>query len=216
MDEDQHALALLKETGERCQTLAREWTTRLTETDRDHLSEAFYTAESLAHSAIIQAMAQVPETYRAELQSQLEDEERHIAVFRRWLGDEPEPFGTPPERARPNEVWFASLLVNEIAGFCQFHMLAGLCGDPGRKSEVLAIADDEIIHVQRLLRWLAPSRDTRAWLVVEAMVNRFLRRLDNRMAQFLPAEPLTPLREEMARLTAALLTQLALQPPRAQ
>ncbi len=199
---------LLLDAAAHCRNVAREFADRLTPADHAHLTTAFHKAESLAHIAIEQAIDQVGPEYRDELVEQLEDEARHVAVFVRWLGEAPDDLPSPPVRQKPRAVWFASLLVNEVAGFCQFNMLAGLCGDPNREAEVLAVADDEIVHVQRLVRWLAPIKPTPEFKVVEGMVGRFVRRLDSRMYQFLPADHLRPLRDEMAKTTATLLQEL--------
>ena len=175
--------------------------------DADHraLAEAFYRAESLAHTALNRALEQVAQDYHRELREQIADEERHVAVFARWLGPDREAVVPPRPKTRPDFAWFTTLLLNECAGFCQFHMLAGLVGDAVREAEVLEVARDETVHIRRLVRWLEPAAATRAVAIMESMTRRFSNRLEGRMCQFLPRDELDGLRVSMAQVTAQLI-----------
>ncbi len=181
------------------------WAAALTGADQAHLGAAFHRAESLAHAAIEQALDQVAEAYRPELLEQLRDEERHVAVFAAWQATPCEPIQPARSKPRRDQVWFTTLLLNELAGYCQFHMLAGLVGDAVREADVLAVARDEEVHIARLTGWLAPDRDTASWRTVEAMAARFTKKLPSRMTQFLPRDELGALRAEMAEITATLI-----------
>ena len=70
---------------------------------------------------------------------------------------------------------------------------------------MLEVAADEVLHIERLLRWLAPLRGKAAWVTVSDMVRAFVERLPGRMRQFLPRDELAGLRAEMADITAELL-----------
>lgn len=177
----------------------------MTAADRHDLNVAFYRAESLAHIALLCAMEQVDPRYAGELAEQIADEERHIGVFRRWLGDAAEPIRAPRPKQREQTVWFVTLLLNEVAGYCQFHMLAALVGEETAAQDVLEVARDEEVHIERLVRWLEPMAPTPAYKNVDAMLSRFEARLEGRMSQFLPRPELGELRQEMARITSELL-----------
>ncbi len=187
---------------------ATRWAGALTDEDHATLATAFYRAESLAHAALEQALAQVSEPYRAELREQIADEARHVAVFAGWHAEAPEPVPAPKPRPRGEPIWFTTLLLNEIAGFCQFHMLAGLVGDAVKEADVRVVAGEEIAHIERLTRWLEPTRKTKEWATVRAMADRFVARLESRMMQFLPSSQLAELRTEMGRITETLIEEL--------
>ncbi len=189
--------------------------------DLGPLAAAFHRAESLAEAAIRAAMAEAPEGHRAELAQQLEDEQRHVAVFADWGAAARADYGPPPQVRRPPGVWYTLLLVNELAGFCQFEMLAGLLehnGSPegaARAAAVRRIADDERLHVARLHGWLQPLFREHADFQreVQRLAGRFVRGLDARMTQFLPRPELAPLRAGVADAIATLVNTLTA-PPR--
>ena len=188
--------------------LAEKWRDRLTDDDTLALAKAFHRAESLAHAALEDAIEQVSESYRTELEEQLEDESRHVSVFARWLGPDVDDFRVPRSRQRTEPVWFAMLLVNEVAGFCQFHMLEGLVDDPSRAAEVAAVANDEVGHITRLVKWLLPHYGTKSQAQIDHLTGAFRNRLEGRMHQFLPREQLAELRREMAAIINRLLVDL--------
>lgn len=181
--------------------VAAEWAACLTHEDRRALVWAFHRAEALAAVALEQAAAQVPRRYREELLEQLEDERRHVALFAEWLGDEPE-VPAPPEKERPWQHWFASLLLNELTGFCQFHLLAALVEGEQRTAVLEAVADEEA-HVERLVGWLRGSRSD-----LRRSVQRFCRALDGRMRQFFPREELAGVRAALGAVVERLLAEV--------
>lgn len=182
--------------------VAEQWAGALTAEDRRALVGAFHRAESLAEVALEQAAAQVPRRYRAELAEQLADERRHVALFAGWLGEAPEVL-PPAEKERPWQHWFASLLINELTGFCQFHLLAALVA-PDDRARVLAVIADEERHVERLVGWLDGARAD-----LHRSVHRFCRGLDGRMRQFFPREELGELRGALGGVVQRLLEDVA-------
>lgn len=179
--------------------------------DRQALLQGFYLAEALAGVAIEQALAQLPERYRAGLTEQLADEARHISTFADWL-QTPPMVPAPRPRARQVIQWLVMLLVNELTGFCQFRMLARMLPDAHAIEAIDAIANDERGHIKRLLDWLEPLWATRSALPVGEFVARFRRELPGRMCQFFPRAELSGLRQEMVTVIDDLLSHL---PPRA-
>lgn len=184
--------------------VAARWSQSLNATDRQALILGFYMAETLAGGAIEQALSQLPSGYHPGLKSQREDEDRHIGTFATWLGAPPE---VPIPRPRQRQIiqWLVMLLVNELTGFCQFHMLARMLAEPDAIEAVNAIAADERVHIRRLLEWLEPLWKTRSALPVGDFIARFRRELPGRMCQFFPREELGALRDEMVRVIDTLL-----------
>ncbi|MFM7200615.1 MAG: ferritin-like domain-containing protein [Myxococcota bacterium] len=185
-------------------TVAARWVHALTPADRHDLIRGFYMAETLAGMAIEQARTQLPAQYQAGLETQAADEARHIEVFTRWLGAPP-ALPTPKMRQRQHIQWLMVLLVNELTGFCQFHLLARLLEEPAAIQAVQEIAADERTHIKRLLDWLEPLWNTRSAQPVGEFVDRFRRDLPGRMCQFFPRAALQPLREELVNVIDALL-----------
>ncbi|MBT9559601.1 MAG: hypothetical protein IV100_26460 [Myxococcales bacterium] len=188
----------------------RRWAAALTPADLAHLSVAFHRAESLAEAALVAAIGQLGAGRRAELLEQLEDERRHVAVFASWFLDGAPPVSLPDEKQRPEAVWFAMLACNELAGFCQFEMLAAILHDPTKVEAVRAVAADERRHIARLVRWLAPERQRPAQREVDRFASRFAAHIDARMQQFLPRDELGPLRSTVGSAVADLITELLL------
>lgn len=202
------ATDVLEMAAARARTLAASWAAALQPDDHAIMAASFYRAESLAHIALEAAREQLEDGYRAELTEQMADEERHVALFAEWLGPDRETITAPKLRQRGPAVWFGLLLVNEVCGFCQFNMLAGLLADPERRDAVDAVAADEIVHILRLLRWIAPLRGQPSYAEIQKVTGRFRRNLGHRMAQFLPSEALAPLRRDMSEIVSALLVDL--------
>ena len=192
----------LARAAEQAALTAARWAPALTASDRRSLIRGFHRAEALAEVALRQAAAQVPRRYRDELAEQLEDERRHVALFSGWLGEE-DAVLAPAMKRRPWQHWFASLLLNELTGFCQFHLLAALL-EPQERAQVLDVIADERHHVERLVRWLDGSRTD-----LDRSVHRFLRALDGRMRQFFPREDLSELRASLGTVVARLLGEVA-------
>jgi len=195
---------LFESVRNRAQSIADTHRHLLTADDHRMLALAFHRAESLAEYALEEALDQVPDVKRAELIEQIEDERRHINVFAHWLGDPPD-VPRPKAKKRPPVVWYSVLLANEVAGFCQFHMLAGLLEDQGRREAVDAIAADECVHIARLVGWLQEFAATKTWGSVVQVTDAFRRRLEMRMQQFLPRDELSAVRAEMAALIDSTL-----------
>jgi hypothetical protein len=195
---------LLNSVQSAAETLAHRYRSTLTADDHQQLALAFHRAESLAEYALEEALQQVPNDKSHELIEQIEDERRHINVFAHWLGAPPD-IPRPKSKNRPPVVWYSILLANEIAGFCQFHMLAGLLEDTERRDAVNAIAADERVHIARLVRWLQEFKDTPTWGSVVQVTDAFRRRLGMRMQQFLPREELSNVRTEMAEIIDSML-----------
>ena len=195
----------LQTAEERARSAGERWRGRLDDQDQRFLINAFHRAESLARHALCQAIEQVTERYRSQLRAQLQDEDRHVAVFAHWHEKREASTPIPKCKQRSEPVWFALLLVNEVAGFCQFHMLHGLLGEGSRADAVAEIARDETEHIVRLARWITPFRDARAFADIERIVIRFRHDLDGRMKQFLPREEFSALREELSDTIQGLL-----------
>ena len=195
----------LAATAHSAHAIGGRWRGELDEQDQRFLVKAFHRAESLAKVALCQALEQVPEQYRSELRAQLTDEERHVDVFANWHDEAEEAVPSPRLKERTEPVWFALLLVNEVAGFCQFHMLHGLLGEGAYADAVAEVAHDEIEHIERLSRWLEPWREAPAFTDIERIVHRFRRDLDGRMKQFLPRDEFEEFRAELATAIEQLL-----------
>lgn len=174
------------------------WRDVLTPEDTRELVASYHRAETLARYALEAALDQAPERYRAELREQIADEDRHIDLFAAWLGDV-DPVPRPKIKTREPFVWFALLLVNEIAGYCQFRMLQAVAPDEHAEAEVSAVMIDEEVHIARLLRWLAPVWGAPRGRIARGLVGRFRRDLEGRMCQFFPRNDLNALRVEVAR-----------------
>ena len=175
---------------------------QLTPADHRRMAVAFHRAESLALNALRQALGQVGGAYRSELEEQIADEARHVDVFA--LGDATPEVAAPAGKRRDEPVWFALLLVNEIAGFCQFHLLAAL--DEAAAGAALAIAEDERRHIERLARWLtrwrrAPVRET-----IERIGRTFVKNLPGRMTQFVVNPDLDALNHAMIAIIAGAVS----------
>ena len=195
----------LEASARRARETGARWQGQLNDQDQRFLVGAFHRAESLARHALCHALEQVSERYRPQLLRQLQDEDRHVDVFANWHEEPADAIPVPKEKQRTEPVWFALLLVNEVAGFCQFHMLSGLLGEGSKAEAVAAVALDETEHILRLSRWLAPYRDERAFADVERIVTRFRRDLDGRMKQFLPRDELSTFRGELSATINELL-----------
>jgi len=195
----------LAATAHSAHAIGGRWRGELDEQDQRFLVKAFHRAESLAKVALCQALEQVPEQYRSELRAQLTDEERHVDVFANWHDEAEEAVPSPRLKERSEPVWFALLLVNEVAGFCQFHMLHGLLGEGAYAEAVAEVANDEVEHIERLSRWLVPWREAAAFADVEHIVRRFRRDLDGRMKQFLPRDAFESFRSDLAAAIDQLL-----------
>jgi len=126
-------------------------------------------------------------------------------VFAAWRDDKDEKVASPRLKERTEPVWFALLLVNEVAGFCQFHMLHGLLGEGPYADSVAEIAHDEIEHIERLSRWLQPWQESRAFDDVNRIVQRFRGDLDGRMKQFLPRDDFRDFRADLSATIDSLL-----------
>jgi len=198
----------LQWAAERARQVAAGAAAQLNDEDRRWLTAAFHRAEALAHAALLDAIDQLDAPYVEPLREQLADEERHVAVFADWQDEPPAPIRAPATRQRTEPVWFTTLLINEVAGYCQFEMLAALAEDPARRAQVEAVAADEVVHIERLVGWLEPWRPERSWAMVDRMVATFIGRLDGRMRQFLPRPELAELRGEMAALISDTLRRL--------
>ena len=192
------------------QQLASAWSPQLDDNDRRYLVMAFHRAEYLAQCALEAAIDQVSEGFRDELLEQLADEQRHVDVFAQWQSDDVPAIPSPRVRQRSEPVWFALLLINEAAGYCQFHMLMGLLGDGERRDAVAGILADERVHIARLQRWLEAYRGKPAYAQVMEIIASFRKKLPGRMAQFLPREELADLRVEMASRVDALIADVML------
>ncbi len=195
----------LDTSAQRAQRTGARWRGLLNEQDQRFLVGAFHRAESLARHALCHALVQVSERYRPQLLTQLQDEDRHVDVFAHWDEQPAVAIPIPKKRQRTEPVWFALLLVNEVAGFCQFHMLQGLLGEGGKAEAVAEVARDESEHIVRLARWLAPFQGSRAFADIERIVARFRRDLDGRMKQFLPRDEFSPFRDELSGTINELL-----------
>ena len=199
--------ARLEEASQRCRQTARDWADRMSEQDLRDLVFAFYQAESLARYALLETLEQVGPNYRDELMEQIADEDRHVDLFHRWGGG----FEVPP-RPRPKEredfVWFVILLLNELAGYCQFSMLYALLGTPEQRREIEEIAADEQRHIDRLLGWTEDVWESRRGNVARKIVEGFQNKLAGRMGQFFPRADLDGLRGEMAEHIQWLLMGL--------
>ncbi len=195
----------LDTSAQRAQRTGARWRGLLNEQDQRFLVGAFHRAESLARHALCHALEQVSERYRPQLLTQLQDEDRHVDVFAHWDEQPAVAIPIPKKRQRTEPVWFALLLVNEVAGFCQFHMLQGLLGEGGKAEAVAEVARDESEHIVRLARWLAPFQGSRAFADIERIVARFRRDLDGRMKQFLPRDEFSPFRDELSGTINELL-----------
>ncbi len=190
------------------------------------LIAAFHRAESLAEGAIRAALPLVDPLHQAELAEQLEDERRHVAVFAGWLPSGGRDCGPASSAQRPAGTWYALLLLNELAGFCQFEMLAAQFlsaaeassppdGDASarglpvarerpeigmarqRALAVRGIAEDERRHIARLVRWVAALPPSFDG-ELDRVTARFRQGLEARMRQFLPREELADLRRAVA------------------
>lgn len=201
----------LRMAASRCAKTAEKWSDDLTESDRSELVLAFHRAESLAHHALEQAIEQVSVRYRQELREQLLDEERHVDVFVSWHADCSEVV-PPRSKQRGEAVWFVTLLLNEIAGYCQFEMLKRLLGSDAKQAQIAEIVEDEERHIRRLHGWLLPIWDTPTAKILDRMVTRFSGRLEGRMAQFFPREGLASLRNEMAEHIRDVVQHLCSRP----
>lgn len=195
---------LLDKAEAEAQGIAATYRNTLNRDDHDMLVLAFHRAETLAEFALQEAREQVPLKYQAELDEQIADEQRHISVFAHWL-QAPPSVPRPKSRRRPEVVWYAVLLANEIAGYCQFHMLAGLLADASHRAAVEEIARDERVHITRLTRWLRKYAGRATWGSVTQVTDAFRRRLDTRMQQFLPRDELVDVRTAMSSLIDTLL-----------
>jgi len=195
----------LEACAQRAHALGCQWRGTLSEQDQRFMVKAFHRAESLAKVALCQALEQVSEQYQPSLLAQLADEERHVDVFANWRDEAEEEVLSPRLKERTEPVWFALLLVNEVAGFCQFHMLHGLLGEGAYADAVAEVAHDEIEHIERLSRWLEPWREAPAFADIERIVRRFRRDLDGRMKQFLPRDEFEEFRAELATAIEQLL-----------
>jgi len=189
----------------RAHAIGSSWRGALGEQDQRFMVTAFHRAESLAKVALCQALEQVSDRYRPDLERQLDDEQRHVDVFAAWHDEPPADIRSPRARQRTEPVWFALLLVNEVAGFCQFHMLHGLLGEGRYADAVAQVARDEVEHIERLSRWLQPWQGAPAFADIERIVSRFRGRLDERMQQFLPRDDFREFRAELAATIDALL-----------
>jgi len=179
----------------------------MTEEDFQQLVHAFYLAESLARYALYEAVEQVDERYRDELLEQIDDENRHVDLFDRWgKGFEVPP--APRHRERDDFVWFVILLLNELAGYCQFSMLYALLATPEQKHDIEVTVLDEQRHIERLLRWTTDVWPSRRGILARNIVQAFQNKLPGRMGQFFPREELGGLREEMAEHISWLLDDL--------
>ena len=188
----------LEASSRRAKSTGERWRGKLTNQDQRFLVEAFHRAEALARHALCQALEQVSEDYRPKLRTQLQDEDRHVDVFAHWHEQPAPEVPVPKTKQRTEHVWFALLLVNEVAGFCQFHMLHGLLGEGSKADAVAEVAHDEVEHILRLSAWLTPFQESRAFADVERIVTRFRRDLEGRMRQFLPRDELQSFRAELA------------------
>jgi len=200
--------SILDDTENQAQSLASGWSNRLTDDDRQYLVAAFHRAEYLAQCALETSIDQVSEGYRAELVEQLADEERHVDVFAQWQAGDVPTIPKPRVRQRSESVWFALLLINEAAGYCQFHMLMGLLDEGEQREAVAGILADERVHIARLQRWLAAYRGKPAHGQVMDIIASFRKKLPGRMTQFLPRDELAPLRQDMALLVDGLIEAL--------
>ena len=196
---------ILEASAHRARLTGDRWRGQLDKQDQRFLVGAFHRAESLARHALCHALEQVSERYRPQLLTQLQDEDRHVDVFAHWDEQPAAAIPIPKKKQRTEPVWFALLLVNEVAGFCQFHMLNGLLGEGNKAEAVAEVAHDEIEHILRLSRWLAPFRDSRAFADIERIVTRFRRDLDGRMKQFLPRDEFSSFRDELSATINELL-----------
>lgn len=201
---------LLDAQAEKVNDAGRRWASALTDEDVATLRTAFHRAESLAEAALVAAIDQVGPDRRVELEEQLDDERRHVAVFASWFPDGAPVHGMPALKRRPEAVWFAMLACNELAGFCQFEMLAAVLNDAARVEAVRAVAADERRHIARLVRWLAPERRRPMQREVDRFAGRFAAQVDIRMQQFLPREELEPLRSAVGGAVADLIAALVL------
>ncbi len=197
--------AALEATAHQAKSTGERWQGKLDTQDQRFLVDAFHRAEALARHALCHALEQVSEDYRPKLHTQLQDEDRHVDVFANWHEQPPADVPVPKKKQRTEHVWFALLLVNEVAGFCQFHMLHGLLGEGSKADAVAEVARDEVEHILRLSRWLEPFRGSRAFADVERIVTRFRRDLDGRMRQFLPRDELHSFRAELSAIIEDLL-----------
>ncbi|MFT5430503.1 MAG: hypothetical protein ACI9OJ_001178 [Myxococcota bacterium] len=203
-----NAREILNETAVIADAIAKRHLRELTDEDNEWLVTAFYRAEALAHAALVDAISQLNEPYLTPLTEQLEDEARHVDVFARWHTIPPEPVRPPASKQRNEPIWFTLLLINEVAGFCQFELLAGLVSDEVKHAEVAAVAADEVLHIIRLLDWLEHWRNQGSWMIVERMVNSFISKLEGRMTQFFPRDELGELRSALAGLVGKTLRRL--------
>jgi hypothetical protein len=199
------AARAIASAAEGCARVLRAREHLLTETDRAELILAYYRAESLAHHALCDVVAQVPARFRPDLERQLTEEASHIEIFGAWGGERPE-VPRPKTRERPWHVWFKLLLDNEVTGYCQFRMLAEVAPTAARRAQVLAVMSDEEEHIGRLCRWLEPVWPTPEGDRLAAIGARFVRELPGRMHQFFPRRDLDGVREPIAGLIADAVT----------
>ncbi len=205
-------VATLTSAGEQAMALAKSLT--LDADDWHHLARAFHRAEALAEQALVVAIAQVRPELRPALVSQLDDERRHVGVFAEWVDGAPLPPVQASDKQRPEVVWLTLLLANEVAGYCQFRLLEGVCGASERGRAVAAVASDEVAHVARLVTWLQEPRYARARAQLVRVMDSFIAGLEARMSQFLPREAHLLVRGGMADLIGQTLgALLALRPP---
>ena len=200
-------LSRLEEASLRCRRTAESWADTMSEEDFQQLVHAFYLAESLARYALYEAVEQVEPQYREELLEQIDDENRHVDLFDRWG----EGFAAPPAprpRERDGFVWFVILLLNELAGYCQFSMLYALLGTPEQKHDIEVTVLDEQRHIERLLRWTVDVWPSRRGILARRIVEAFRNKLPGRMGLFFPRAELGGLREEMSEHIAWLLEAL--------
>jgi hypothetical protein len=200
-------LGRLEEASLRCRQTAKSWAEKMSEDDFQQLVHAFYLAESLARYALYEAVEQVEPGYREELMEQIEDENRHVDLFDRWgKGFEAPP--APRPRERDGFVWFVILLLNELAGYCQFSMLYALLGTSEQKHDIEVTILDEQRHIERLLRWTEEVWPSRRGILARRIVEAFQNKLPGRMCQFFPRTELEGLRGEMAEHISWLLEDL--------
>jgi len=202
--------SLLDAHAARVNDAGRRWAAALTEADLAMLRTAFHRAESLAEAALVAAIGQLDPARREELEEQLADERRHVAVFASWFPEGAPPVGLPALKQRPESVWFAMLACNELAGYCQFEMLAAILDDASKVESVRAVAVDERRHIARLVRWLAPERQRPMQREVDRFAGRFAAQIDVRMRQFLPRDELAPLRDAVGSAVSELIAELVL------
>ena len=200
-----HLLEAIADSSRRAQAASHRYGQLLNDGDRRMLVQAFHRAESLARHALVDALDQVSEQYLAALKAQLADEDRHVDVFATWQQEAPPAVPAPRRKQRKEHVWFALLLANEVAGFCQFEMLSALLVDKTQQQQLQDIIRDETEHITRLARWLRPYRELPSFADVKRIAGRFNGDLEGRMQQFLPRQELAGFRREMGAVIRTLL-----------